>query len=61
MLPREFYVFPEDLYRVGNSASPRLDRVRGEEVDTTEINSIRVILANNRGISLFTDAGIRMG
>ncbi len=61
VLPREFYIFPEDLYRVGNSSGPRLDRIRPDEVDSIEINGIRVIFANNRGISLFTDAGIRLG
>lgn len=51
---KEFYIVPEDVFRVGNSSSPRMNAVRASEVDLTEINGIKVIVANGRGVSLYT-------
>jgi hypothetical protein len=61
MLPRDLFPFPEDLYRVGNSGGPRMDHIRADEIDVVELNGVRFIQANNRGISVFTETGIRQG
>lgn len=58
MYPQEFYILPEELFRLGNSTSSKLSNVRSRDVDTTEINGICVILANGKGISVFDRAGI---
>src|SRR5690606_39241401 len=51
----DLFFAPEDLYRLGNSAGPRLTNVRRpKDVDTTEINGITVVIANGKGISLST-------
>ena len=58
MLPKEFYIIPEEIFRLGNSNSPRLSNVRPRDVNTTIINGIEVIIANGKGISVFDKAGI---
>jgi hypothetical protein len=58
MLPKEFFILPEELFRLGNSESSRLSNVRSRDVDTIEINGITVIKANGKGISVFDKAGI---
>jgi hypothetical protein len=58
MFPKEFFILPEELFRLGNSSSPRLSNVRSRDVDTIEINGITVIRANGKGISVFDKAGI---
>lgn len=58
MFPKEFFILPEELFRLGNSSSPRLSNVRSRDVDTIEINGITVIRANGKSISVFDKAGI---
>lgn len=58
MFLKEFFILPEELFRLGNSSSPRLSNVRSRDVDTIEINGITVIRANGKGISVFDKAGI---
>ena len=51
----DLYFTPEDLFRLGNSTTPRLTNVRRpKDVDTTEINGITVVISNGKGISLST-------
>ncbi|GAB2198643.1 Tse2 family ADP-ribosyltransferase toxin [Sessilibacter sp. MAH4] len=51
----DLYFAPEDLYRLGNSTSPRLTNVRRpKDIDTTLINGITVVIANGKGVSLST-------
>ena len=53
------YLAEADLYRLGNSTSPRLDHVREsgrKDVDTYERNGIRMVKANGKGISLLTES-----
>jgi hypothetical protein len=50
----EFLLFPEDVYRVGNSSSHKLSAVRSWEVDTMVINGVTVVIANGKGVSLYT-------
>lgn len=55
MQSEDLYFAPEDLYRLGNSASARLTNIRHpKDIDTVEINGIAVAIANGKGISLFT-------
>ena len=55
-LPDDYlYLSQEDLYRFGNSSSPRLDHVRNNDVDLYEVNAIMHIRANGKGISLLTE------
>jgi hypothetical protein len=58
MLPKDFYLIPEDVFRLGNSEGPRLAHVRSRDVDTTSMNGITVVIANGKGISVFDLAGI---
>jgi len=53
---KEFYIVPEDVFRVGNNDSPRMHMVRASEIDLTEINGIKFVIANGRGVSLYTGA-----
>jgi len=46
----------EALYRLGNSMSPRLDHIRPKDVDTYERNSIAMVRANGKGLSLLDQA-----
>ena len=51
------YWAPQDLYRFGNSASPRLDHMRSNDVDLYQENSVLHVRANGKGISLLTEKG----
>ncbi len=59
MQPLDFYIVPEDIYRLGNVGGPRLSNVRARDVDTTEINGVTVVVANGKGISVFDIDGIQ--
>ncbi|OZG72345.1 hypothetical protein BTA51_16580 [Hahella sp. CCB-MM4] len=58
MFPKEFYIVPEEIFRLGNSNSPKLANVRSRDVDSIELNGITVIVANGKGISVFDRKGI---
>jgi hypothetical protein len=58
MIHKEFYLVPEEVFRLGNSASPRLSNVRPRDVDVICMNGITVIVANGKGISVFDKQGI---
>lgn len=58
MLPKDFFIIPEEVFRLGNSTSPKLSNVRARDVDTMDVNGIKVIVANGKGISVFDRAGI---
>ena len=55
---KEFYLFPEDVYRMGNSTSHRMTVIRQDEVITTEIKGVIIVVANNTGISVWTKEGV---
>ena len=55
---QEFYILPEELFRLGNSSSSRLSNVRSRDIDTIQINGIAVVKANGKGISVFDKQGI---
>ena len=54
----EFYLFPEDVYRMGNSTTHRMAIIRTDEVTTTVIKGVTIIVANNNGVSVWTREGI---
>jgi len=58
MYPKEFYIVPEEIFRLGNSNAPKLSHVRPRDVDTIQVNGITVIVANGKGISVFDREGI---
>jgi hypothetical protein len=58
MFPKEFYIIPEEVFRLGNSTSPKLSSIRTRDVDTTTINGITMVIANGKGISVFDREGI---
>ena len=58
MFPKEFYLIPEEIFRMGNSSSSKLSNVRPRDVNTMEVNGITVIIANGKGISVFDKVGI---
>ena len=50
------YMAEEDLYRLGNFTSSRLDHVRsGKDVTTYDRNGVIYVRANGKGISLLTE------
>ena len=55
----DLYLAPEDLFRLGNAADPRLTHIRRpKDIDTVEINGLLVVIANGKGISLATQERI---
>jgi len=55
MFPKSFYMCPEDVFRLGNATSPKIANVRPSDVDWTKINDIIVVIANGRGVSVFSE------
>ncbi len=55
---QEFYLFPEDVYRMGNATTHRMSVIRRDEISTTEIKGVPVVIANNNGVSVWTKEGI---
>ncbi|MFA5529554.1 MAG: hypothetical protein WDA11_02690 [Thiohalomonadaceae bacterium] len=58
MFPKEFYIVPEEIFRLGNSSTPKLSHVRPRDVDTMQVNGITMIIANGKGVSVFDKIGI---
>lgn len=56
---KDFYIFPEDIYRVGNSSSHKLTAIRVGEIDTYEVDGVKMVIANGKGVSGFTLAGLQ--
>jgi hypothetical protein len=54
----DFYIFPDEVFRVGNATSPLMSKIRADEVSLREINGIRIVIANGRGISVFDAKGL---
>jgi hypothetical protein len=60
VFPTDFFIIPEDVFRLGNTESPRLSHVRERDVDTIRINDIDVVVANGKGISVFDLEAIKL-
>jgi hypothetical protein len=54
----KLYIAQEDLYRLGNAGSSLISRVRVREVDVMEVDGIKRVIANGKGISLYNKAGL---
>ena len=54
----KLYLAQEDLYRIGNSSSPLLTKIRSGEITITELNGVKVIVADGKGVSLYNRAGL---
>ncbi len=55
-IPPFLYLLDEDLYRLGNAASPKLHNIRpGHDVNTYERNGVVMVRADGFGISLVTE------
>ena len=59
IINKEFYIFPEEVYRVGNSSSHKMTALRVGEIDVYEIKGIKMVTANGKGISVFTLKGLQ--
>ena len=57
-LDQEFYIFPEEVFRMGNSGSHRLTVIRPDEVEIIQVKGVDTIIANGAGVSLFTLEGL---
>ncbi|WP_444997512.1 Tse2 family ADP-ribosyltransferase toxin [Aliikangiella sp. IMCC44359] len=55
---KEFYLFPEDVYRMGNSGSHRMSVIRRNEINVIELKGVPVVVANNKGVSVWTKEGV---
>jgi len=60
MLPKEFYIVPEDIFRLGNATGSRLSNVRLRDIKITKINGINVVIANGKGVCVFDKEGINL-
>jgi hypothetical protein len=54
------YMAPESLYRLGNASSPLLTRMRPSDIDITEIDGIKTVIANKKGVSLYNKQGLEL-
>lgn len=59
MLGRTFYIIPEEVFRVGSARSSLLSRVRRSDVDMRVANDIPVVIANGRGVSVYTEEQLK--
>lgn len=55
---KDFYIFPEDIYRVGNSSSHKLTAIRVGEIDVYDLQGVKMVIANGKGVSGFTLRGL---
>jgi len=59
MKMEDLFFSPEDLFRLGNSTDSRLTHIRRpKDVDMILVNGSWVVVANGKGVSLFTKARI---
>jgi hypothetical protein len=54
----KLYVSQEDLYRVGNSTSPQMTKLRVGEITIRGMNGIKMVVADGKGISLYNKSGL---
>ncbi len=59
IINEDFYIFPEEVYRVGNSGSHKLTAIRVGEIDIYELMGVKMVVANEKGVSVFTLEGIK--
>lgn len=54
----DFYIVPEDIYRIGNQDTPRLNHVRSRDINTTAFGREFMVIANGKGVSVYDRKGI---
>ena len=59
-ISEEIYLISDDLFRVGNSRSPRLDNVREHDIEIIEREGGPVVLPDTGGISAFSKINPRL-
>ncbi|RLC21067.1 MAG: hypothetical protein DRI57_03280 [Deltaproteobacteria bacterium] len=59
-ISEEIYLVSDDLFRVGNSQSPRLDNVRERDIEIVEREEESVVLPDTGGISAFSKINPRL-
>ena len=52
------YLAPETLYRLGNATSPLLSRMRPDDIDIIDVNGVKMVVANKKGVSLYNKEGL---
>ena len=52
------YLAPEILYRLGNSTSPLLTKMRPDDINLIEVNGVKMVVANQKGVSLYNKEGL---
>lgn len=60
MYPKEFYIIPEEVFRLGNTNSPKLSNIRPRDINIINVNGVPVVVANGKGISVFDKEGIAL-
>ena len=60
MYPKDFYIIPEEVFRLGNTNSPKLSHVRPRDIRIIDVNGVPVVVANGKGISVFDKDGISL-
>lgn len=58
LIAENLYITKEDLYRTGNASSSLISRIRDREIDTIEVNNLKNVVANGKGISLYNKTGL---
>lgn len=58
-MQEKLYMSQEDLYRVGNSSSAMLTKIRSGEISLLEMNGVKVVVANGKGVSLYNEQGLK--
>lgn len=54
----KLYLAPEVLYRIGNATSPLLSKLRPGEIDLIDMNGVKMLVANGKGVSLYNKRGL---
>ena len=52
------YLATETLYRLGNETSPLLSRMRPDDIDIIDVNGVKMVVANKKGVSLYNKEGL---
>jgi hypothetical protein len=59
MIVEEFYLFPEEVHRIGNSGGHKISAMRVGEADTFTMKGVTMVTANEKDASSFTLDGIK--
>lgn len=54
------YLASETLYRLGNSTSPLLSKMRPDDINIIDVNGVKMVVANHKGVSLYNKEGLNL-